>query len=204
MTIGKRLSEIRETLGLYQKDMAKIVGGHVKSWENYEKDISVPGGEVLSKLSLYGIDINWLLTGVNGGKPLETSLINIYGAEISAGAGSLVNHENIIDRYSLPNRFFLNYGLNKNNSIGVSIKGDSMEPKFFSGDIAIIDTSINFFENDGIYAFCYGDYCFIKHLQFIGTKLYAVSTNKAYEKWEIEKDTNFKIIGMVKVAICRV
>ena len=124
---------------------------------------------------------------------------------MAAGGGSVNYEEEIVDRFQLSKSFFDKHLLNPYTTVGVFVKGDSMEPKFRGGDIAIIDTSTQTFDTDGIYAFCYDGHCFIKHLQLVGKSLYAISANSAvYDKWQIEEHEYFKIIGAVKAAICRI
>lgn len=85
MTIGARLKKIRENLGLSQASMATVAKCHKKSWEGYEADNNLPGGEVLSNLAKAGVDINWILTGQAN---QTENTINIYDVEFSAGCGS--------------------------------------------------------------------------------------------------------------------
>ena len=200
MTVGERLKKIRENLGLSQANMAILAKCHKKSWEGYEAGNSIPGGEVLSNLAQTGIDINWVLTGqVN---KTENS-INIYDVEFSAGCGSIINEENIISSLVLHEDFFEIYNISAKHAAGVKIRGDSMQPKLFDRDIAILDMSIRRFDNDDTYAFEYDGSCFIKKLQLAGGKLRAISLNPEYAPWDIDNEELLHIVGKVKAAICK-
>lgn len=201
MTTADRLKKIRESLAISQNAMAIKVGCHKKSWEGYENGTSTPGGEILSKLAELGIDINWVLTGQTNAKE---NTINIYNVEFSAGCGTFINNENIASNLILPNTFFTTYNLNKKDTAGVYIKGDSMEPKFNDKDIAIIDMSVKSFINDGTYAFVYDGNCFVKKLQLAGNTLKVISLNPEYAAWDIEQEDLLHIVGVVKAVICKI
>lgn len=200
MTIGQRLKNIRENLGLSQDNMANFVGCHPRSWKGYEADSSIPGGEILSKLAETGADINWILGG-NKNKPKNA--INVYDVEFSAGCGSFIAQENIKSNIVLPNEFFETYSITPETSAGVLVRGDSMQPKFFDGDIAILDITIKQFTNDGIYAFIYDGACFIKKIQLVGNEIKATSINPLYEAWIINPKCTFQVVGKVKAGICK-
>lgn len=200
MTVSERLKKIRENLGLSQSNMALLAKCHKKSWEGYEAGSSLPGGEVLSNLAQSGIDINWVLTGqVNK----TENAINIYDVEFSAGCGSFISEENISSSLVLPEDFFDIYDIPKKFAAGVKVRGDSMQPRLYDKDIAILDMSVRQFVNDGMYAFEYDGSCFIKKLQLAGDKLKAISLNAEYAPWNIEQEELLHIVGLVKAAICK-
>ena len=201
MTIAERLKKTREEMGYSQKQIADTLNCHIRSWAFYESGTNIPGGEVLSNLAKLGADINWILTGKQG---ISNNTINIYNVEFSAGCGSFISEENITSSLNLPDDFFNTYNLNKKQTAGVYIKGDSMQPKFNDKDIAIVDMSVEEFIKDGTYAFVYDGSCFIKKLQLTGKTLKVVSLNPEYTAWNIENDDQLHIVGLVKAAICKV
>ncbi len=79
----------------------------------------------------------------------------------------------------------------------VGIKGDSMEPTLPQQGLAFVDTRINYYDGDGIYAFFYQDGCYMKRLQKLPGKLVAKSDNPLYDPFEIhpEHDGEFVIIA---------
>lgn len=62
-TIGFRLREERDKLGLNQTDFAKLVGQSRGSQAHYERDERAPDARYLSSLAEIGIDVLYILTG---------------------------------------------------------------------------------------------------------------------------------------------
>lgn len=198
-TIGER---IRESIpaGKTQQEIANSVPTSLssfKNWLNNKVTIPVCALEPLAK-SL-NKSISWLVTGAES----SGASLKIYDVEFSAGCGSFIAQENIKSNIVLPNEFFETYNITPETSAGVLVRGDSMQPKFFDGDIAILDMTIKQFTNDGVYAFVYDGCCFIKKLQMIGNEMKVVSINAEYEPWSITKEISFMIVGKVKAGICK-
>lgn len=191
-----------------QQEFANSIGVGLSTLRKWLSGSSLPTFEYISVIAKgLGKTTDWVLTGeldIPHKNDKTLSFLNIYDAELSAGAGTYIEGSNIIARYALPDIFFSAYNINKAKALGVSVRGDSMEPKFHNGDIVVVDCSEKRVQSDGIYAFYYEGNCFIKHLQLIGGELYAISSNKAYEKWAIDAQSDFKIIGMVKAAVSRI
>ena len=84
------------------------------------------------------------------------------------------------------------------NLVIVTGFGDSMKPKFNSGDPIIVDIGVTSVDFDAIYFFRVGEEGFIKILQRIpGDGIRAISENKAYEAWTIKPDMDFEVLGLV-------
>lgn len=66
-SLGARLRSARKGLGKSQDDMAAACGVSREMWGKYERDAAMPGGEVLMKVALAGIDMNYILTGQHAG-----------------------------------------------------------------------------------------------------------------------------------------
>ena len=63
MTIGQKLKEFGETKFKSVTDFAEALGIKREQLYPYYNNTSIPGGEILKRLSELGCDINWLLTG---------------------------------------------------------------------------------------------------------------------------------------------
>lgn len=63
MGFGKRLLKVRETLGMSQREMAKLMGVSERVYLDYEKDKKKPTYEKLLPLSRKKVNLHWLLTG---------------------------------------------------------------------------------------------------------------------------------------------
>ncbi|MFS7242291.1 helix-turn-helix domain-containing protein [Serratia proteamaculans] len=83
-TLGARLREERNRLGLTQAELAEIVGIHKNSQGNYENDVKSPDSKYLSMVAEHGIDILYVVTGVKTPQPdvsvEELKLIENYRA----------------------------------------------------------------------------------------------------------------------------
>lgn len=61
--VGSRIRAARESLGMTQEALATAISVSVRGIQSNERQISVPGGEVICGLIQLGINANWLLTG---------------------------------------------------------------------------------------------------------------------------------------------
>lgn len=76
--------------------------------------------------------------------------------------------------------------------------GDSMKPLFNPGDPLIVDQGVKACEVDAVYFFRVGDEGFIKRLQRVpGEGVWALSANKEYKDWLIQKGADFEVFGRV-------
>jgi len=62
-TIGKRLREERERLGLSQVAFGEVGGVQKRAQINYEADERSPSAEYLSAIAVIGVDVVFILTG---------------------------------------------------------------------------------------------------------------------------------------------
>lgn len=65
-SIGSRLREERERLGLNQSDFAVAAGTTRKSQFNYETDARRPDADYLASIAVAGVDVLYILTGQRG------------------------------------------------------------------------------------------------------------------------------------------
>ncbi len=187
--------------GLTQQGFADAVGVSLPAVKKWISGKAYPTFEYLVPISeVIGKSLDFLLKGVD---TQELNIINVYDVQFSAGGGSFVSQENICSCLNFGNDFFNKYNISKKNAVGIFIKGDSMQPKLYSGDIAIIDVSDQLFNKDGIYAFRYQCNCFIKQLQKAGNDIIVNSINKEYSQWKVESKADFTIIGKVKAVISK-
>ena len=154
-----------------------------------------------------GIDADWLLTGEGGMKRGELSVVGGEGAgapvysmvahdEIpegytrlpryevaaSAGAGTLVQGEQIVDYVSFKTDWLkIGLGVSPQKAVLISVKGDSMEPTLSNGDLVLIDTSISRVEDNAIYVINYDDALLVKRIQRkYDRSVMIMSDNKSY------------------------
>jgi len=83
----------------------------------------------------------------------------------------------------------------------VRVVGDSMlEAGIVSGDLLIVDRSIEVKNNSIVVAYVDGEFT-VKRFQKIFDKVYLKPENKQYKSIEIKKDMDFEVFGVVVHAI---
>lgn len=91
--------------------------------------------------------------------------------------------------------------LNPENLRAIEIVGDSMEPEFYEGDVAIIDMvnhRYDFVKIAGVYVVRSDEAVYIKKVEFMprgGIRM--MSINRSYGDITIAPDENFEILGKV-------
>lgn len=153
LNFGNRIVNIRKKLGMTQQEFAKKLEILPQALARYEKNKSTPSVEFTGKLTnMFNVNSNWLLTGkgemfLNNEKNINISNCEDDCVEIgyledmvaSAGGGGDSSSGKVkmvkISRYML-NEFKIS-NVKKANLIKVF--GDSMEPLFKSGDIAVVE-----------------------------------------------------------------
>ena len=110
-----------------------------------------------------------------------------YDHPASAGTGQYL-HDVRVERIELP--------VDVDADFVIPIKGDSMEPDYYDGDLVFIQTSVDL--NDGVIGvFNYNGDAYIKQLVIDKDQAYLHSLNPAYKDMPITPDTDFRIIGEV-------
>ena len=217
-TLGERVKARRMELGITQKELGDLVGISQNSITKIEN-----GGNTIhiAKLaSALGVSVAWLSTGKgdrddiveNGGldkqfvssEPdlLHKHRIDYYDVRAAAGITGFENSDypEIISSLYLTDEGMAQL-VGKKSSDGiclVNVPTDSMEPTIRKGDIVFLDTKVNAYSGDGIYAFAIDGALFIKRIQkMIGGGYRMISDNEIYPPEQISDDVceNAKFIG---------
>lgn len=135
----------------------------------------------------------------------EFVLVPRYDIKVSAGNGSVIHSEQIVDYYAFQLEWFAReVGISPASAACAEVRGNSMEPDLFDGEIVIMDTSKNRFVDDAIYILHYGDALRIKkvHTRIDGT-VEIRSSNEAYKSEVLtpEEAERITIIGRARRAI---
>lgn len=122
--------------------------------------------------------------GVGNANGLEPGFVMIprYDVEASAGPGMFADAENVID-YMAFQRKWVRQALraDPDHLVLITAAGDSMEPVIRSGDLLLIDTSIDHFRDDAIYVIAMAGNLVVKRIQRFFTGGVSVkSDNPAY------------------------
>jgi transcriptional regulator with XRE-family HTH domain len=191
-TLGGRLKEERERIGMNQTDFGAIGGVKKLSQLDYEADKRVPDANYLVNIS--GIaDTQYILFGVRTRDLIEIPVLH--------GKRSGVDSEN--KRYPFSYLFEMNFiesmGIDYRNIAIAVMYGVSMAPLLNDKDMAFIDTSIKEVMGDNTFAFMLGDIMLIKNIQVVSDGiLTAWGFNKDYPQLTIDLTTDkFTIIGEV-------
>ncbi|MFV0626128.1 MAG: S24 family peptidase [Alphaproteobacteria bacterium] len=208
--VSTRLRDVLDNDFSNRKEASIVSGKSEDTLLNYLNGKYIPTLDVIIKLLNYkGINLDWLVYG-KGEKYIKNNVkvgkgsqkISIYDVSLSAGNGWLADEENIQFTITISKELVEAFELSS-HCVGAYIKGDSMMPKLSNGDIAIIDRSVDQFEDDGIYAFNYDKHCYIKQLQRIGKEMKVKSINPEYESWSFSLDEDFNIVGKLKMIISK-
>lgn len=209
-TLGERVKARRNELGITQKELGDLVGVSQNSITKIEN-----GGNttfITELASALGVDVMWLSTGTSDHKSaqkvIDQSLDNYFSNEhdllhkhridyydVRAAAG-LTGFENSDYPEIISSLYLTDEGMSqlvgKKSADGiclVNVPTDSMEPTIRKGDIVFLDTKVNAYSGDGIYAFAIDGALFIKRIQkMIGGGYRLHSDNKDYDPQDISED----------------
>ncbi|MDP8184375.1 XRE family transcriptional regulator [Phocoenobacter skyensis] len=193
--LAKKLNRTRAAIG-------NLINGKVKK---------VPIYEIAEALH---IDPDWLLTGK--GEPGSYALTNISTQQDTDHSYKIdlldvqaaTNHTGIINNqypeviqsiYFSKDGMLEIVGRKSNQGLAlITIPSDSMSPTIEKGDIVFVDTTINYYQGEGIYIFLTNDETFIKRLQRVPSGTYkALSDNQYYAPFELTPDEfeQVRVIG---------
>ncbi|HFT2971881.1 TPA: XRE family transcriptional regulator [Streptococcus pyogenes] len=112
---------------------------------------------------------------------------NYYDHAASAGTGQYLNDVQV-EKIELP--------VDYDADFVIPVYGDSMEPKYHSGDYVFVKLSVELTDGDiGVFEY-YGD-AYIKQLLINDEGAFLYSLNSKYEDIPIDRDSDFRIIGEV-------
>lgn len=217
-TISQRIKKVRLVKNLTQQAFANSLGISQGYLSEIEKGIKQPSDTLLIAIQyLYKINKDWLLTGEGEmfiGRPEVAEsynkqgtgedfiLVPVMSGEISAGGG-LIPDETIELRLAFRRDWIKRHGDPRNMSL-IRVKGDSMEPTFYSGDLVLVDHSKNYLDpQGGVYAISIDNHIMIKRLQILypERKIKVISDNPKYESFIVNPDEliiNGKVIWFAR------
>lgn len=141
-----------------------------------------------------------------GHRDSEFVFLPLYrNVSVSAGNGAVVWDETEVDSIAFQDSFIRHeLRANPTNLRLVRVTGDSMERLIYSGDIVMLDTSVDYLKGEGMYVFRIDEQIAVKWLYSLpGNVTRVVSENQEkYPPFEIGPDEaksgRFKIIGLVR------
>ena len=209
-TLGERINWAMNQRQLERKDLAKKLRVSTMAIGDLINNKTKKPRNILELAEILGVDAKWLQSGEGELPEISTALSpselidtqhdgrhkhRIDYLDVRAAAG-LTGFENsdypeVISSLYLTDEGMLQI-IGKKNANGiciVNVPTDSMEPTIRKGDIVFIDTKINAYNGDGIYAFTIDGALFIKRVQkLVGGGYRLHSDNKDYDPQDITDD----------------
>ena len=199
MTIGERIKNRREELGLSQEDVAKRLGYKSRSSVNkIEMARIIPAKKIDKMASILDCSPGYLMGWM---EDEQKSNIHIKGVKIPVlgrvAAGIPIEAtEEILDWEEIPERM-----AKGGEYFGLKIKGDSMEPRIMNGDTVIVRKQDDADDGDVVIALINGDDGVCKRLRKYPGSIGLISNNPAYAPMiftaEEQASKPVRIIGKV-------
>lgn len=206
--ISERILSLRQAQKLTRKAFAEAIGvgeGKVQALETgAQKADHITLAAIIDR---FEVSANWLLMGgideESDSNPV-TSFVQIPRYTVSASAGngsSFVGDEMDITYYAFNIQWIKRRGLDPKELQIIEVKGDSMEPKLWDGDLILIDRSQNAPKDGKSFVVRVWDEFVVKHVQIIGqSAISLISANSVYPPRELKlplDERDFQIIGQV-------
>jgi phage repressor protein C with HTH and peptisase S24 domain len=181
--LSDRIIYARKSKGFKQKELANILKVSLPTMNHYESGKRTPNSELLSQMAkTLGCDPGWMLTGegqaekkvvllnetIPSSAPNDFVLVPRYNIESSAGGGSVIHSEQIVDHLAFKaNWVSKELGTDPKYLLLIHSVGDSMEPTFRSGDLLLVDRNKARVKGDGIYLINFDDGLIVKRLEWM-------------------------------------
>lgn len=219
MTLSERLREERTRLNMTQRDFALLAGVKESTQRNYEGERSVPDANYFAAVA-HAVDIQYIITGERSARAQsQRSIVDAssdpasqkawlerfvvverFGAEASAGHGAESDDEVILEYMAFQRQWLRAIGVQPNEAVVVTARGDSMEPLISSGDLVIVDLSRKEL-TDGVFVIRRDHRLVIKRVQdLLDGRWMLKSENDAYEPIVIEPGQvdDLRIVGRAR------
>lgn len=207
-TLAERMQNRMNDLGITQEQLAEKADISQTTVSNVLSGITKKPRNLIEIATALEVDPAWLQSGIGEAPENRTALPALVSAnpdnthrhridyyDVRAAAG-LIGFENSDYPEIISTLFLTDEGMaqlvGKKTAAGISIVNvptDSMEPTIRKGDIVFLDTNINAYHGDGIYAFMIDGALFIKRVQkLVGGGYRLHSDNKDYDPQDISDD----------------
>ena len=206
-TLGERINWAMNQRQLERKDLAKKLRVSTMAIGDLINNKTKKPRNILELAEILGVDAKWLQSGEGKLPEISTALSpselidtqhdgrhkhRIDYLDVRAAAG-LTGFENSDYPEIVSSLFLSDEGLlqiiGRKSAAGIKIVNvptDSMEPTIRKSDWVLLDTNIDYYNGDGIYAFAIDDALFIKRIQkLVGGGYRLHSDNKDYDPQDI-------------------
>jgi phage repressor protein C with HTH and peptisase S24 domain len=123
-----------------------------------------------------------------------------FDVAASAGPGSIAESEIGTGHYAFNKSWLDQRGLKTNHLAVIAVRGDSMEPELYDGDLILLDRSSTEPRDGDMFVVRYSDELFVKRVQKMPERHIALrSTNNFYESIRIDprQSNDLTFIGKV-------
>lgn len=182
-------------------ELASMLGVNQSTISVWKMRNSIDYDLIFTKCNNNDINLHWLLTGegepyINSNLGSEYALVPVIDGYISAGMGFYPEEHSKI-KLAFRKDWIRRYGDYRKMSL-IYVKGDSMEPTIYDGDIVLVNHNVTHIRKNGaIYAIVIDNLIMIKRLQKIGNnKVLVISDNQKYPAYEA-KESELNINGQV-------
>ena len=160
MSIAEQVAARRRGKGLSQAELAALAGVSqqlVSQIERGENDTTKHLPSIARALECTVADLDDSYRDLGPSEmhvvaPSEDDMVDVYNVEASAGFGSLVGHEMVVDRLSFPPGYLRQITSSHPSNLAIiSVKGDSMQTTLADGDLVMVDTSKRDLSFDGLF-----------------------------------------------------
>lgn len=181
--LNKRIIIARKSKGFTQKLLAQKLDISLPTMNHYETGKRIPSAGLLAELAkVVDCDAGWLLSGEGNPQKItdlsessvsssdmdEFVLVPKYNIEASAGGGSVIHSEQIVDHLAFKADWIhKELGTHPKNLLLVHSVGDSMEPTIRSGDLLLVDRNKSKLKGEGIYLINLDDGLMVKRIEFL-------------------------------------
>lgn len=223
MDVDVVLRRLAEAVGVgSQEELAAVLGKDLQTLRVWRSRAHVPSSTIALVAKMSGRPVGWLEGEPEGGhvaaEPAapffvrkkkqvnarddlaEFFFVPEVDVRASAGAGQLVDSEEVIGKFAFRRSWLRQKGLRPDMLAVVRAKGDSMTPTVCDGDILLVDRAAEGLTSDGIYLVEQSNHVQCKRLQLeLGRGLIVKSDNPAYRDQRLtpKQAESLRIVGRV-------
>lgn len=211
MSIGTRIRAARKQAGLTQKQLSERVGMSQPALSELETGESVSTTNLASIAYILGVNAFWLETGKGEPKeglppagvadPILPGAMNVIVVDdasqhdfyqipkvtlrLQAGINGVRTEPDRRDGglLSVPKSWVDRSGYSATNLIAIHVKGESMEPTLYEGDLIVINLADRELVDNGVYAINYEGEAIVKRLSRDAGDWWLVSDNPDQRKY---------------------
>ena len=164
--------------------------------------------DLLGALTEIGVDTIYVLTGRQDGNlalaASDSSGIDVpvYDIEAAAGHGTPLDSENVAYTFPVPSEFLGEHGLNPDQCIMLTVRGDSMEPTLFDGDVVLVDRSVT--KPDGVFLISSGGELRVKRVQRAAGGAYILISDNTRYREELIPPTALDTISLLGKCVLKI